>query len=218
MWQVAERIGQIAAGVLAVAVLSILVALATAAWVSRGYWAPGKRFSIFVLDFLYLPLKILFDRFDRAQAFDAMMVKLKNRVNRRRFAAARRRIVLAPTCLRDLECPAISTRRGIQCTQCGRCKVGAMKAEAESLGYGYYLLTGSSFVVQIVKDERPDAALLVACPYECNKVMMALGRLTAYAVPLDRDGCVSTEVTLERVSAALRIGLGRESVPEAAQA
>lgn len=218
MWQVVERIGQIAAAVLAVAVLSITAALAIAAWVSRGHWAPGKRFSIFVLDFLYLPLKVAFAKLDRAQVFDAMMVRLKNRVNRSRFAAARRRIVLAPTCLRDLECPAISTRRGIQCSQCGRCEVGTMKAEAESLGYGYYLLTGSSFVAQIVKDEQPEAALLVACPYECNKVMMALGRLTTYAVPLDRDGCVNTAVTPERVSEALRIGLDREPVPEAAQA
>ena len=207
MWIVLEHVGRVAAALLAAAVLSVVVALAVAAWASRGHWAPLKRFSILVLASLYLPLKLLFASVHRLPSLDAMMVTLKNQANRKRFARARRRLLLAPTCLRDLACPAPSTRRGIQCKQCGRCKIGEIKADAERLGYGFYLLTGSSFVPQIIADERPDAALLVACPYECNKVMMALGGLTTYAVELDRDGCVSTDVSLDRVAAALREGL-----------
>jgi len=211
MWIVIEHIGRIAVVVLAAAALSVVVALAVAAWVARGHWAPLKRFSIFVLDFFYLPFKVAFGSSRALPSLDAMMLALKNRANKGRFARSRKRLLLAPTCLRHLECPAPSTRRGIQCRGCGKCKIAEIKADAERLGYRFYLLTGSSFVPQIVAEEQPDAALLVACPYECNKVMMALGRLATCGVPLDRDGCVNTDVTLERVAEALRLGLDEQA-------
>ena len=137
-----------------------------------------------------------------------VMVALRNRANRRRFVRSRRRILLAPTCLRHIECPAPSTQRGVQCSECGLCKVGEIRSEARRLGYSVFILTGSAFIPQLVAEERPEGALLVACPYECNKVMMAIGRrLATYAVPLDRDGCVETDVNLGSVGAALRLGL-----------
>ena len=207
MWVVIELIGQIVVVVVAAALASVGVALAVAARVARGHWAPLKRFSVFVLDFLHLPLKLLFHALPGAPSLDAMAVALKNAANRSRFARSRKRLLLAPTCLRHLECPAPSTRRGIQCKGCGRCKVGDILAEAQRLGYRLYVLTGSSFVPQILADERPDAALLVACPYECNKVMTALGGLAAYAVPLERDGCVNTDVSLSKVAEAMTLGL-----------
>lgn len=219
MWLVLETIGRVVAIVLAVAAVAVAVALAVGAWVRLGHWAPLKRLSIVVLDAVYLPLKVLFGSVKALPSIDSLMVALKNQANRRRFVRSRKRLLLAPTCLRALECPAPSTRRGIQCKRCGRCKVGEIKAEAERLGYRFYLLTGSSFIRQIVADEQPDAALLVACHYECNKVMMALGRLATYAVPLDRDGCVNTDVSLDRVAEGMRLGLAEApSETEAAPA
>jgi len=217
MWSVVQVIGQIVVALAAAGALSVAAALGVAALAYQGHRAPLKRFSIFVLDFLYLPLKMAFGALGRAGLLDAMMVALKNRANRWRFAHARRRLLLAPQCLRDLDCPAVSTRRGIECKRCGRCKMAAILDDAERLGYRAFLLAGSSFVPKIVADEKPDAALLVACPYECNKVMMALGRLTTYAVRLDRDGCVGTEVSLERVFEAIRLGLSEEPQGHAAR-
>ncbi len=69
------------------------------------------------------------------------------------------------------------------------------------------LMSNSSFIRTIIEEDKPDAALLVACAYECNKVMMALGALATYGVSLDSDGCVGTEVTESNVIAAMRIGL-----------
>jgi hypothetical protein len=215
MWFAIEQVGRLVALVAAAAAVSVVVALAVAAWVARGHWAPLKRFSSFVLDALYLPLKLALARFGGVSALDRMMVALKNRANHARFARSRRRMLLAPTCLRHLECPAPSTRHGILCTRCGKCKVHRMLAEAERLGYRSFLLTGSSFVPQLVAQERPDGALLVACPYECNKVMMALGGLATYAVTLERDGCVNTDVSLEKVAEALELGLDDEAVAQA---
>jgi hypothetical protein len=206
MWLVVEVVGMAAAAAMALLVLSVLVALAVAGRVRRGRGAPLKRFSVFVLDFLYLPLKMLFGLFGRTSRLDERMVALRNRVNREPFIHSSRRLLLAPQCLRDLECPAPSTRRGILCKECGRCTVGDIAAEARRLGYQLYLLTGSAFIPTLVAEERPDAALLVACPYECNKVMMALGGLTTYAVPLTRDGCVGTDVDISLVVEAMHLG------------
>jgi len=217
MWSVVELIGQIVAILAAVAAGCVLAALAVAAWSHRGHWAPLQRLSASVLDFLYLPLKMAFGALGRVPKLDAMMVALKNQANRRRFARSRRRLLLAPQCLRDLACPAISTRRGIVCEQCGRCKVAGIAEEAERLGYRLYLLAGSSFVPRIVEEEEPDAALLVACPYECNKVMMGLGRLATFAVCLERDGCVGTDVSVDSLAEAMRLGLDGPEERQAAK-
>jgi hypothetical protein len=194
------------AAALGLALLGVLVALAVAERVYRGRWAPLKRFSVFVLDVLYLPLKMLFGLLGGASRLDARVVALRNRVNRRPYTRSTRRMLLAPQCLRHLECPAPSSRRGILCKQCGRCKIGEIAAEAERLGYSLYVLTGSAFIPTLVDEEQPQAALLVACPYECNKVMMALSGLVTYAVPLTRDGCVSTDVALDQVVQAMHLG------------
>jgi hypothetical protein len=216
MWEIVDVAGLIACALLAAAVLSVALALLVATRVYRGHWVPLKRFSAFVLDFLYLPLKFLFAALKGVPKLDAVMVALKNRVNRRRFERARKRIILAPQCLRALDCPAVSTRRGIQCRRCGKCAVCEMAKEAERLGFPFYLLTGSSFVPTIIREVRPDAALLVACPYECNKVMMALGGLTTYAVELDRDGCVGTAVSVPAGLEAMRMGRADEEASDGA--
>lgn len=189
------------------AALSVTVALVVAWGAYRGHWAPLKRLSVFVLDFLYVPLKLAFRAIGRVPRLDEMMVALRNRANRRRFARSRRRMLLAPQCLRALECPAPSTRRGVACKRCGHCKLSEVLAEADRLGYRSFVLAGSSFIPKLVEEEKPDGALLVACPYECNKVMMALGGLATYAACLSRDGCVTTDVAVSCVLDAMKLGL-----------
>lgn len=220
MWVVIEITGTLVAALLVAASLCVALALGVGSRAHRGRAAPLKRLSSFVLEFFYLPLKVAFGKLGRKASLDGIMVSLKNRVNRRRFERSRRRLLLAPQCLRSVDCPAPSTRRGILCRRCGRCKMAAILAECDRLGYRLFLLTGSSFIPTILAEERPDAALLVACPYECNKVMMALGALATYAVCLDRDGCVNTDVSLDRVREAMRLGLpnAEEPHPEPAAA
>ncbi|MFP4055606.1 MAG: DUF116 domain-containing protein [Candidatus Brocadiia bacterium] len=209
MWYLVDLAGLVVMALVAVAALAVVLALGVALAVYRGRRAPLKRFSAFVLDVLYLPLKLAFAAAKGSRgiaALDAMMVAIKNQANRRRFARAGRRLLLAPQCLRAVDCPAPSTRRGVLCQRCGRCVVADMLGESERLGYRLYVLAGSSFIARIIEEEQPEGALLVACPYECNKVMMALGRLASYAVPLDRDGCMNTEVSLAKVQQAMALG------------
>lgn len=207
MWSVLEAIGRGVAIGGGVALLCVAVALGAGALAARGHRAPLKRFSLLVLEFLYLPLAMLFAALAGAPSLDAMMVALRNRANRARFRRARSRVLLAPACLRHIECRAPTGRQGILCTQCGLCKLGKVQTEGVRLGYRVFILTGSAYIPRLLAEERPGAALLVACPHECNKVMMALGRLATVAVFLDRDGCVNTDVSLDAVIRTMRLGL-----------
>ena len=62
MWDVVERIGQGIALVAGAGALCVAVALGVGVWVRRGHRAPLKRAALFVLEFLYLPLRLLFSR------------------------------------------------------------------------------------------------------------------------------------------------------------
>jgi hypothetical protein len=71
-----------------------------------------------------------------------------------------------------------------------------LKEDAEKYGYKLYIVTGSSFVKHIIKDGKYEGALLIACDYELNKVMMGLKgkNIVTYGVPMLNDGCFNTEV------------------------
>jgi len=71
-----------------------------------------------VLDFFYLPLRQLFLKFSDTRVLDKWMASLKNRASKSAFAKTKKRIILAPHCMRSLDCPAHSTQTGIQCKCC----------------------------------------------------------------------------------------------------
>lgn len=189
------------------AVLSVIVAalalLASKASLKGHVRAAG--FFSGVLDFFYLPLKYFFFKFSDTRVLDKWMFSLKNIANKDEFAKTSKRMIIAPHCMRSLDCPAVSTRTGIQCTACGKCAFSRLKEDAVRYGYKLYIVTGSSFVKHIIKEEKYDGALLIACDYELNKVMMALkGKdIVTYGVPMLNDGCYNTEVDYDSVLAVL---------------
>jgi Uncharacterized conserved protein len=154
-----------------------------------------------VLDFFYLPLRHLFLKFSDTRILDKWMASLKNRANKSDFAKTKKRILLAPHCMRNLDCPAYTTQTGIQCKSCGKCVFTQLKKDAEKYGYKVFVLTGSSYVKNILKMEAADGILLIACDYEINKVMRALkGKgVVSYGIPMERDGCFGTEVNYQNV-------------------
>ncbi len=154
-----------------------------------------------VLDFFYLPLRQLFLKFSDTRVLDKWMASLKNEASKSAFANTKRRIILAPHCMRDLFCPAYTTQTGIQCKSCGKCVFNQLSKDAEKYGYKLFILTGSSYVKNILKTEAADGVLLIACDYEINKVMRALkGKgVVSYGIPMERDGCFGTEVDYQKV-------------------
>ncbi|WP_292388347.1 DUF116 domain-containing protein [Methanosarcina sp. UBA5] len=154
-----------------------------------------------ILDFFYLPLRHLFLKFSDTRVLDKWMASLKNRAHKSDFAGTKKRILLAPHCMRSLDCPAYSTQTGIQCKSCGKCVFTQLKKDAEKYGYRLFIVTGSSYVKNILKMEAADGVLMIACDYEINKVMRALkGKgVVSYGIPMERDGCFGTEVNYQNV-------------------
>ncbi|MHC4914930.1 MAG: polyprenyl synthetase family protein [Planctomycetota bacterium] len=86
-----------------------------------------------------------------------------------------RRLLLLPRCLVDLD---------------------VVEKRASELGYRTYVAEGSPVVVKILAAEDMDAILGVGCLDSLEKAFARVNRvgIPAVAVPLDFDGCKSTEV------------------------
>lgn len=154
-----------------------------------------------VLDFFYLPIRQVFLKFSDTRVLDKWMASLKNEAYKSAFAKTKKRIILAPHCMRSLDCPAYTTQTGIQCKACGKCVFSRLSKDAEKYRYKVFILTGSSYVKNILKKEAADGVLLIACDYELNKVMRVLkGKgVVSYGIPMERDGCFGTEVNYQKV-------------------
>ncbi|MBU1626462.1 DUF116 domain-containing protein [bacterium] len=140
--------------------------------------------------------------------FDQVMIKARNELNREKFEKTKRRIFLAPHCLRSADCPAPSTQYGIQCKLCGLCQYEKIKKEVEKYGYSLFILAGSSIVKKLVEETDPDGILLLGCSYEINKVMMALNGKVTYGITLLQDGCVNTKADMDRIFSIIPLGKG----------
>ena len=160
-----------------------------------------------VLDFLYLPLRFFFFKLSDTRILDKWMVSLKNIAHKNDFAKTKTRMIIAPHCLRFLECPASSTKTGIECVSCGKCVFTKLKEDAANYGYRLYIITGSSFAKHIIKEGKYDGALGIGCDYELNKVMMGLKgkNIVTYGIPMLNDGCFNTEVEYSKVIETLEM-------------
>ena len=195
--------GMIGFGIFLIMVISVILTL-LALFVgrlslNRNVWLAG--FFANILDFFYLPIKSLFFKFSDTRTFDKWMVSLKNTAHRSDFVKTQHRLLLTPHCMRSLECPAPSTRFGIECMSCGKCIFSQMKEDAKKYNYNLHIVAGSSYVRHIIKKQSADGALLVACNYELNKVMRSLKRkkIVTYGVPLLNDGCYDTKVDYDNL-------------------
>ncbi|MDY0387642.1 MAG: DUF116 domain-containing protein [Methanolobus sp.] len=187
-------------------IILALIALAVSRIsLSRHVWLAG--FFAGILDFFFMPLKYFFYKFSDPRILDKWMVSLKNISNMNEFSKTQKRMIIAPHCMRSMDCPAISTRTGIQCISCGKCVFSKLKDDAKKYGYDLYIVTGSSFVKHVLKENDYDAALLIACDYELNKVMMGLKgeNLITYGIPMLNDGCFNTKVEYAEVIKTLEM-------------
>ncbi|MCD4821365.1 MAG: DUF116 domain-containing protein [Methanococcoides sp.] len=174
--------------------VSALSLYASRVSLTRNVWLSGHFAN--VLDFFFLPLKYFFCKFSDPRKLDKWMVSLKNSAHMSDFAKTKKRLMFVPHCMRSLDCPAYATKYGIQCRSCGKCVFDQLKEDAEKYGYEFYIVTGSSFVKNILKDRRADGVLVIACDYEINKGMRSLAGtgIVTYGIPMLNDGCYNTKV------------------------
>ena len=169
------------------------------------------RFVLLVIDSLYFFLKRLLKFLGLSEKLvDEIGTEIRNRIYEDDFEKSDpgNRILVFPQCLRSPQCPAPLTRYGVQCKQCGRCSIGNLKKQAESVGYKVYIVPGGSFVKRIVKKDKPSGALGVACGYELNYSMMEISNFCpVQGVPLLKNGCYCTKVDDELVTERIFLGV-----------
>jgi hypothetical protein len=165
----------------------------------------AARFMLASIIFLESSIKSIF-RLARVNEdiVDDVGVLLRNSINRREFMRVPKseRIIFIPQCLRSIDCPAKLTPEGIKCLACGLCGIGKAKGHAESLGYRFFVVPGSSFIKRIVKKYRPRAIVGVGCQMEIKEGLdMCRSRgIPAVGVPLLQSGCVATKVDWDKFS------------------
>ena len=144
----------------------------------------------------------------KPENIDHLYIELKNSIHRDMFRriSPRQKLVFLPQCLRNSRtCKAVLGPTGWKCMKCRShrtCKVFRIKQRAESLGYRVFIVPGGSMTFKIMEKLKPRAALGVACLKELVMAAEEL-KIPAQGIPLLRDGCINTDVSLEEVFNAL---------------
>jgi hypothetical protein len=138
-------------------------------------------------------------------------VEFRNKLNEIAYKRTpyKERILFLPHCLRNSkECKASYNEEGLQCTECGKCKIAAMIKEAKKLGYkGVFVCPGGSIVIELIKKYQPKAVLGVCCYKEAMLAFDSLRgtKVAPQAVLLTRAGCINTDVNVDEVIEKMRL-------------
>jgi hypothetical protein len=126
------------------------------------------------------------------------------------------RILLLPHCLRQSNtCKASYNDEGLQCQRCDpNCAVNLLTASAIENGYkGVCVAPGGRLALKYVEKSRPRAVVAVACEKELLEGVEGVKALAKVGltpltviIPLVKDGCVNTEVNVEKALEIITTG------------
>jgi uncharacterized protein len=190
------------AGVLAIVLTLVGIGLSLLFMKKRQVVIP--EVTLFILTLLEAPIRYLLWVFKiEGDVVSRLVVEVRNRLYRDRFDRTpyEQRAMFIPQCLRSPNCPAPLTPDGIRCLDCGRCGIGKIKGEAESLGYKVFIAPGGSLIKRMLKKYQSQAVLGVGCPMEVKEgtEKMASYGLPVQGIILERDGCVDTRVDVVKL-------------------
>lgn len=152
---------------------------------------------------------------------DLIGIRLRNRAMYMPFSKVpfNRRAIFLPQCLRSITCPAVLSPEGIKCRDCGACGISKAHREAERLGYRFFVVPGSSFIMRMIQKYRPEAIIGVGCLYEVRDGldMMHSNRIPAIGVMLDHSGCVGTQLDWEKLFAVMNSSIDSDREKKGAQ-
>ncbi len=169
------------------------------------------KFILFVLDFLYNPLKLVTEKIGVNKGYiDMVSNDMRNFINYKSLSKIpfEDRIVLLPQCLRKRDCPArLDSIKGFQCTKCGRCGVGDIMKFCDEKNIKVFIVPGGSFVKKVIKLSRPKAIIGVGCHIELREASLVLEylKVPGRGINLEKDGCIETKVNYEKVKKAIII-------------
>jgi hypothetical protein len=156
------------------------------------------------IDFFESPIRVVLRVFKIDEMrIDRIAIRLKNQAMYKKFSQVpfNKRAVFLPQCLRSITCPAALSPEGIKCRDCGACGISRAQKEAKKLGYMFFVVPGSSFIMRMIQKYRPEAIIGVGCMCEVRYGldMMHRYRIPAVGVMLEKSGCVSTELNWDRL-------------------
>lgn len=111
-------------------------------------------------------------------------------------------LVLVPHCLQWDQCPHKITRNVHNCRQCGHCPIGDIVAMTDSLHTAFAVASGGTLARQIIREQRPQAIIAIACERDLISGLEDVFPLPAVGLlnSLPYGPCLNTDVDL----AALR--------------
>ncbi|PAV07219.1 DUF116 domain-containing protein [Methanosphaera cuniculi] len=166
------------------------------------------RLLLFTLDLTYPVIKKLLILFKKDDLLiDRISIDLRNRMNHNTFKTLDSKdvVIILPHCLRAQKCPAVLGNSGLECVECGKCSIGVFKIICDKKGIGLYVVPGSTFIKQVIKQRPIKGAIGVACPIDLNNMMTSLSQFTTQGVGLLKDGCINTLVNEDDVIEILNI-------------
>lgn len=119
---------------------------------------------------------------------------------------ANKLLVIVPHCLQLASCPHKITRDPNNCKRCGKCNIGDLMKLSEEFGFIFFVATGGTLARQIVKKNRPQAVLAVACERDLMSGIQDVYPLPAVGVLNIRPNgpCFNTRVDIEEFKKVLR--------------
>jgi hypothetical protein len=142
---------------------------------------------------------------------DFIEVQAVNLLERRRFLQAKKKALFLPHCSRkymDSRCEAFfdASIPSYTCAHCSDdCLINKADRLAKKKGYDVYILPGSSCIPKILKTNRYEGVVGVACGEEIRMSVGALGSMNVagQAIPLIKNGCANTAFNMETLASVL---------------
>lgn len=190
--------------ILAIAVLLVLgIALLLGAYSFKKQRILFPNFVLFILYLFYGPAKWICRIFGiRDTLVDEILVEVRNAAMLVGFRKIKNgRVIFLPQCLRHPNCKArCDPLIGYECKMCGLCDIGSICKAAKERNFKVYVIPGGSFVKKIIKTNRPESCIGVACYPELSESMQGASPfMIVQGVSLLQDGCYNTKVDVEEV-------------------
>lgn len=139
---------------------------------------------------------------------DLAEVEALNIYWREKFRESKRRALFLPHCSRGVGCRA-ELNPSIPTYKCAGCRESCLIKKAAEMaverGYDVYIVPGGSCIPKIIRENKYDGVVGVACPEElilAAKILAKLG-IPGQSIPLLKNGCANTTFNLEDLAAIL---------------
>ena len=125
-------------------------------------------------------------------------------------------LVLLPHCLQNHECGVRIIWDIKNCKRCGKCKIKYLLELAEKYNVPISVATGGTLARKVVKENRPDAIVAVACERDLTSGIQDTYPIPVFGILNKRPNgpCYDTDVDLDMVKKGIEFFLGYEPKEE----